>query len=71
MDSVIIVNEPNEEKYIEKYEDVVDWNFKNNAVEVLNVINFSHKKGDRGCLVKTEKHGEIKFSKGSQVIRGD
>lgn len=71
MDKVIVIGENEEEKYISKYEDIVNWSHKKNAVQVINVVYFFHMKGNNGCVVETENSGEIKFSKGSEVVRGE
>jgi hypothetical protein len=71
MDSVVVAQEPNAQDYIEKYHHIRDWRFKDDSIEVLNVKRFSHKKGDKGCVVVTQKHSEINFSDGSVVIRGE
>lgn len=71
MNSVVVSQEPKAQDYIDQYHHVRNWGFKDNAVEVLNVKRFSHKKGDQGCVVVTEEHGEIKFSEVSVVVRGE
>jgi hypothetical protein len=69
MDRVIVI-EPNPEEFIEEYDNVENWSGRDNAVEVSNVVKFSHVKNDGGCKVEVKYNGEIHFSKGSEVISG-